>query len=1845
MRKKFYAAALSVLLSVSMTGNAFAGWVNSSGQWYYENEDQSRLKNQWFQDGLHWYHLDQNGNMQTGWFTDVDGRKYYLDKNVGGPQGSMKTGWFQDVDGKWYWLNTMSDGYRGAMLTGWRWINGKCYYLQEDGSCLMGGVTPDGYTVDETGAWTVNGVVQIRSKATTSGGGGGGGGGSHSSGGDHETPQEQTVYAGDKTKTYGWSQEADTGVYYVTPGVYQDVYVTSSVENGEVILENVKVNGNLVVQGGGSGSVKLKSGTQIQGSVIMEKKTGGTAQIPRLELSDNVVVSHLLVKKPAMIEALSAAAGFREADVEADTTVKGAATRVESLNVNGRTNVNISQARVVTANVNGNAVLNGSQNAVVDMVKANSNVKVANLSVDQIQLGNNAALTLAGDSAVKQVAAADGTTVRSENSEDPVRITQLSASGKVGLTDVVVQTLTTGGAAEITGSGSATAIAGIEASHPITLDMNSTVGKVVITAENVAVTVGKNTTVNEVETQYSTSVLGEGSVGMVAAAQGTHIEGNLGAAVTEVEFLSAYPAAQRSVVYGGALPEDLPSEYAISGSEVGKISWNPYTFTSTQPGTYTVYGAWVSLPENVRAGSVLPTAVITVQEPDVAQVTFKETSGLTGLDLSVVSKDGTMFSYANGTADLLAGREYTYTVGKSGYKPVTGTVKADGNKTIQVTLEKALEKFHVAFEAPSDIDTYLNGAVPETRDYLEGTRIVLPSSHNRTGYRLVWTGPEAESGEVGELIVNQTGTYRAVWEAVTYSIAFEDGTVDGAKETYTVADQDYTLPTPSADQEKGRFDGWYTNASFAGSRVTKLAQGSTGDRVYFAKWLKSLPVTDNVAVTSDVSKGTLGNVYFAEGRSVVVDAYDKADLADNYELLVTVGGTQYLAKKDLNIFAGSYAWEADSACQGGAVTVQGGRVANIFGGGAGTSDSWTGHSAVTNGDVAITVNGGTVNVIYGGGSGLAKVDGTVTINVNGAASVNTVYGGGAAPHGDLKKLDVETHLSPNHVKRAEIYVAEGSVLSSLQGGAISIGSVGESQIRLYGTVKNRMIGAGTNGYTGSVAVTFGSTAVLEDGNAYPGSSKYQGNTIYQSGFRGLVGDVDIKAEAGAQIWGDIFLGTNALYDDGQNAEILGTVTAQFEDDPMTKNPDAGQDEPVGAIYLGAGEKGVSLNQAGDITVSGPVAVSPYLYSQRFEKKTADWVTGGLKAKVTLADGAYWDYGFSGGSGTEEDPFQISNAAELENINRISKDKDSEYAYYLLMDDIDLNELSTEAIKRACVVKNFKGVLDGGGHEILANRDYDCLFAENSFGAEFRNLTIIQDEHYLNLNAYVYGDIAFDGVDAENAPGTTFVTNSQNEGSYCSIILSEGANVTFENCHSSASYEVASGSWSGVFVAGYGQTDTKYVFKNCSNSGTVYGKYVALFIGNSTNASAVDNITIEDCSLDGYLYGTEFAGLFASINGSKGFEAANTKYADLVPGAADHIRTLSVEGITAKADAGGTITITSTSDATPVDDYTYVLNVFASYSTGDGGSSIITLDFPVENPEEALDHKAGWILDSVTAEEKYGIGLDELTWETVYINMLEQNYAYYEAEGEAYDGKTNAYYILDAEGLAGKGKIESKGTFQINAYLNDGETNPLAGTIKVDTSKVSYPTASQVKTLKEAVEPVKPVAGVAQPEQQPDSGAQNGAQDSENAGLPEENAGAEGGMGEIGTPEEGAEGGQGETGAPEEGAEGGQGEAGTPEEGAEGSQGEAGTPEEGAEGGQGEAGTPEEGAEGSQGETGTPEEGAEGGAEEPGTPETDAEGGQGETGTPEEGTVGGTEEPGTPETGTEGSQGESKEGVE
>lgn len=42
----------------------------------------------------------------------------------------------------------------------WIWVNGYCYYYQNAATILKNTTTPDGYTVDAEGRWTVNGVPQ-----------------------------------------------------------------------------------------------------------------------------------------------------------------------------------------------------------------------------------------------------------------------------------------------------------------------------------------------------------------------------------------------------------------------------------------------------------------------------------------------------------------------------------------------------------------------------------------------------------------------------------------------------------------------------------------------------------------------------------------------------------------------------------------------------------------------------------------------------------------------------------------------------------------------------------------------------------------------------------------------------------------------------------------------------------------------------------------------------------------------------------------------------------------------------------------------------------------------------------------------------------------------------------------------------------------------------------------------------------------------------------------------------------------------------------------------------------------------------------------------------------------------------------------------------------------------------------------------------------------------------------------------------------------------------------------------------------------------------------------------------
>lgn len=69
------------------------------------------------------------------------------------------------------WLGDEASGWRyqyedGSHAAGWNWIDGKSYYFDESGNMLRNTTTPDGYQVEQSGAWTVDGIVQTEGTGT-----------------------------------------------------------------------------------------------------------------------------------------------------------------------------------------------------------------------------------------------------------------------------------------------------------------------------------------------------------------------------------------------------------------------------------------------------------------------------------------------------------------------------------------------------------------------------------------------------------------------------------------------------------------------------------------------------------------------------------------------------------------------------------------------------------------------------------------------------------------------------------------------------------------------------------------------------------------------------------------------------------------------------------------------------------------------------------------------------------------------------------------------------------------------------------------------------------------------------------------------------------------------------------------------------------------------------------------------------------------------------------------------------------------------------------------------------------------------------------------------------------------------------------------------------------------------------------------------------------------------------------------------------------------------------------------------------------------------------------------------
>ena len=160
-----------VLPTILVQGKAFAAeagnsgeWKAVNGKWFYEKE--GKPVKDWLLDRGNWYYLSQDsGEMLLG-SQEIKGSSYYFQNKNEAVEGSMARGWHQDSKGAYrFYDNREGSPTEGQELRSWQWIDGYCYYFEEEGETkgilLQNGISKDGYTVNEEGQWTVNGVAQF----------------------------------------------------------------------------------------------------------------------------------------------------------------------------------------------------------------------------------------------------------------------------------------------------------------------------------------------------------------------------------------------------------------------------------------------------------------------------------------------------------------------------------------------------------------------------------------------------------------------------------------------------------------------------------------------------------------------------------------------------------------------------------------------------------------------------------------------------------------------------------------------------------------------------------------------------------------------------------------------------------------------------------------------------------------------------------------------------------------------------------------------------------------------------------------------------------------------------------------------------------------------------------------------------------------------------------------------------------------------------------------------------------------------------------------------------------------------------------------------------------------------------------------------------------------------------------------------------------------------------------------------------------------------------------------------------------------------------------------------------
>jgi hypothetical protein len=209
----------------------------------------------------------------------------------------------------------------------------------------------------------------------------------------------------------------------------------------------------------------------------------------------------------------------------------------------------------------------------------------------------------------------------------------------------------------------------------------------------------------------------------------------------------------------------------------------------------------------------------------------------------------------------------------------------------------------------------------------------------------------------------------------------------------------------------------------------------------------------------------------------------------------------------------------------------------------------------------------------------------------------------------------------------------------------------------------------------------------------------------------------------------------------------------------------------------------------------------------------------------------WEGGeYSGGSGTQADPYQIATVSDWQELTIVWADWDEQF---IVTADIDLQGISLAPVGTS---RRFTGFLEGNGHVIgnavinQPDKDYAGLFGVIESGGEIRNLGI--EDASITGKSYVGGLVGYSDSSIITA---CYVTGAVTGTDMVGGLAGHGQNSSITSC-----YAMGTVSGTGRYAGGLVGYRYKGKIDSCYATGAVSGSdwYVGGLVGGNSYLASI-----------------------------------------------------------------------------------------------------------------------------------------------------------------------------------------------------------------------------------------------------------------------------------------------------------------------------------------------------------------------------------------------------------------------